>query len=135
MDFQRPLYILATFQPLGTLPQTTRYPSNPSTSSDHSETALPIIRHPFFFNSLHYKPSCALILTLRQTHHHHPYSTCNAEKYQFFFGVASFFTLLLITSSHETKLNQCQRSLRSKAGSIPGYRAGQSRVEPRDEPT
>ena len=31
-------------------------------------------------------------------------------------------------------MNQCQRSLRSLAGTIPGYRAGQSLVDPRDEP-
>ena len=35
----------------------------------------------------------------------------------------------------KTKLNQRQCSLRSLAGPITGYRAGQSLVEPRDDPT
>ena len=88
-----------------------------------------------FLNSLPYKSSCALI-TLRQTHHHHPYSTCNAEKNIHFSSVLlhfSHFSWLQVAT--KTKLNQRQRSLRSLAGPIPGYRAGQSRVEPRDEPT
>ena len=43
------------------------------------------------FNSLPYKPSCALI-TLRQTHHHHRYSTCNAEKNIHFSSVLLHFS-------------------------------------------